>query len=120
MEVKITKRQLLRHDNNDMVTNWFYKVNGRIYNDSGDRYRSFRFVAWIDGDDLWFYDGDGKTDNEEDWTFVPLDEYLDYYAIPGFTNLIKSYDDTTAFYDACNESIEHWNDLVSRSPYWYC
>ena len=111
-EVKITKRQLLRHDNNEMVTNWFYLVHGRIYNDEDTMYKRFRFVVWIDGEDLWFYDGENttNTDDEENWSFVPLDEYLNYYAIPSFTDYIKDFDDCDEFYEVCNDSIRNWNE----------
>ena len=110
MEIKITRRELLRHDNNEMVTNWFYLVHGRLVNDDDTKYKRFKFVVWIDGQDLWFYDGDGTTDNEEDWSFVPLDEYLNYYAIPSFTDCINSYDDCDYFYEICNDSIRNWNE----------
>lgn len=108
--VKITKRTLLKHDNNEMVTNWFHLINGRIYNKDETRYRKFRFVTWIDGQDLWFYDGDGKTDNDDDWTFIPMEEYLNMYVIPSYTDLILGYDDCADFYEACNYTIERWNE----------
>ena len=111
MKIKITRRELLRHDNNEMVTNWFYLVHGRLHNDDDTRYRKFKFVVWIDGEDLWFYDGDDDSTNEEEkWSYVPVDEYLNYYCIPSFTDLIRSYDDCNEFYDACIDSINNWNE----------
>ena len=104
MEIKITRRELLRHDNNEMVTNWFYLVHGRLYNDDETMYKKFKFVVWIDGDDLWF------DDDDEGWSYVPLDEYLNYYCIPSFTDLIRGYDDCDDFYDACYDSIISWNE----------
>lgn len=93
-----------------MCTNWFYLINGRIENDDNTRFKKFRFVVWIDNNDLWFHTVDGKTDNDDDWHFVPLKEYLNDYAIPSFTDSINSYEDCTAFYELCNDSIIQWNE----------
>lgn len=101
-KVKITKRTLLRHDNNCMVTNWFYLVNGRAYTDDGERYQKFRFVVWIDAGDLYELDCES------------VDEYLNYYAIPSFTDYIPEHLTDSAqldtFIEVCNDSIHWWND----------
>ena len=99
---KITKRRLLRHDNNCMVTNWFYLVNGRAYCDDGQHYFPFKFVCWIDAGDMYEVDCDD------------VKEYLDYCSIPWFTDLIPdSLTDSaqlSEFIEACNESITFWNE----------
>ena len=113
MEIKVTKRTLLWHQSNDMCCNWYWKVQGRIINDSGTRYRKFLFIVHYDYDDIaeWF-----EPDNDicPAITDKMHKEYLDELIWASYTDFIKSYDDCKQFYSLCRESIERWNDIVRR------
>lgn len=114
MEIKITKRTLVYHPNNDMVCNWYYLVQGRIINDQKTRFRKFKFIVMFDADDLW------EWNNKETISQADLREYTDELAYAQFTCYIANYDDVSEFYKLCSESIERYNKLIDsqNAPWW--
>ena len=50
--VEITKKELLMEQNNDMAHNFYYKINGKIYNKEKTKYKKFKFVLSYDIFDL--------------------------------------------------------------------
>lgn len=111
MNIKITKRKLIDEAHNSTVGNqWWYKVNGRIENDDNTLYKPFYFVLFFDGDDLWEA---GLVEEDEIITDKILREYVDELS-GSMCDLIKSFDDCKDFIDACNGTIERWNDMKRR------
>lgn len=106
MEIKITKRQLLEEQNNDMTHNWTYLVYGKIYNDNHTRYRKFKFVVFFDSEDIydWYEEKDYITQKD-------VSDYLDEL-ISSNLFYINSYDDTKAFYELCNDTITKYNERI--------
>ena len=104
-EVKITKTSKLLEVNNDMVHNFYYLVHGRIINKDRTKYKKFRFVLFYDIFDLQeYWENDKITKNMEK-------EYRDVL-IFNMVSTIKSYDDTTDFYELCNNTIKDYNKIV--------
>ena len=114
MEIRITKREKLDEWNNSMCSGVEYCVHGRIINDDKTRYRPFKFIANIDGQDLWKDECDDE--NEDCYTYR---EYLDECVIPSFTDNIQSYDDCKYFYSLCNETINKYNETIRRRNSYY-
>lgn len=108
MEIKITKRTLLKEVNNDMCHNWYYYVQGRIYNDTKTRYRKFAFIVWFDVFDMM------DSLDIDAYTKQDIRQYVEK-CIFCFTDTIKSYDDCKDFYKLCEESIDHWNNTFCRA-----
>ena len=104
MEIKITKRTLLKEVNNEMCHNWYWLIQGRIINDAGTRYRKFKFVEWFDVFDVQDYFEDGTYNKKR------VLEYLNE-CIWSRVDLIRGYDNCEEFYLMCNETIENWNRL---------
>lgn len=93
MEIKITKRQKLLEINNDMCHNYYYLVNGRIYNDDKTAYRKFKFIPWfdiIDVDEYFNYDDEHDTWLENPVTQSMIDEYLEE-CIWAYVSIITEY-----------------------------
>lgn len=103
MEVKITKRTLLKEVCNDMCHNWYWHIQGRIYNDDGTRFRKFGFVEWFDAFDVQDYSEDGTHSRENVMEF--LNE-----CIACRLDLVRSYDDCAEFFNMCRETIRKWNE----------
>lgn len=102
MEIKITKKEKLKEVNNCMCHNFYYLIHGQIINDDKTRYKKFRFVLWFDVFDILEY-------FEQDYyTKENIKEYIDV-SIWGYLDLIHNYDDTTDFYNTCNDTIEKYN-----------
>ena len=112
MEIKITKRTLLREVNNDMCHNWYWLVQGQIINDEGTRYRKFKFVEWFDCFEVqeWAEDGTHSKKN--------VRAYLDE-VIGSRLDLIVDYDNCKCFYAECNLTIENYNKTFFGNRYAY-
>lgn len=106
MEIKITKRRLLKEVDNDMCHNWYWLIYGQIINDEGTRYRSFKFVEWFDAFDVQEYSEDGTHSKEN------VREYLDT-CIDCRLDLVRDYNNCEEFYKMCNQTIEKWNNSLS-------
>ena len=104
MNIKITRRKKLYEVNNDMVHNWYYLINGRIYNDDNTMYRTFKFVEWFDVFDVQEYFEEDK---------INVKEYLEE-CISCRLGYINNFDDCQAFYDMCNDTINNWNKLAKH------
>ena len=106
MDVKITQRRLVWEVNNDKCHNYYYLVLGRFYNEDHTRYRKFKFVEWFDIFDVMeYHDKDSVTKSD---ILEMLNAHID-----SRLSLIKGYDDCKEFYNSCNISIAHYNDLVN-------
>ena len=105
MVIKITRRQLICEVHNNTVGNQYhYLVHGKIYNEDYSKLKRFKFIVWFDGYDLLeFFDGDYTPDR--------ILEYVDC-AIESYTSMIIDFDNCNAFYEACNNSIEHYNAMA--------
>ena len=104
-DVKITKISKLLEINNDMVHNFYYLVNGRIINESKTKYKKFRFVLFYDIFDLQEYYENVEITKD-------MEQAYRNELIFGITSTIKSYDDTKAFYELCNDTIKDYNKIV--------
>lgn len=105
MEIKITKKQCIYKQYNDMVANEYWLVSGKIYNDDKTFSKKFRLVIWYDLQDIQeYFDKDYATEKDKK---LYLDELIYSY-----TDTIKDYKDTKEFYDLCNETINNYNKLI--------
>lgn len=102
MEIKITKRQKLYEQHNDMISNYYYLVYGKIFNDNNTKYKKFKFVIHFDGYDLAELEM-----NKEDYLGLSINNMIEE---------IVSYENTKRFYELCNKSINDYNDLAKH---WY-
>lgn len=107
MEIKITKKNKLLEQNNEMCHNYYYLINGKILNDEKKRYRPFKFVLSFDVFEIQeYFEQDYYTkENLRDYINMLCDYYLQF---------IKSYDDCKEFYEMCNESINSYNQTMNR------
>ena len=97
MRTEINRKELLRQDG----YNWIYLIHGKIYNESGQKFRTFRFVIWIDISDI------EKNINEL------FNNKLNSY-INKALSLIINYDEVDNFYNYCNNSINKWNEELNK------
>lgn len=106
MEPKITKRTLLREINNEMCHNYYYLVNGKMYNDTHTKYKHFKFVVFFDIYDVyeWYED-------KQAFTKADIREYLDVL-IGSYLDYIKSFDDCDEFYAVCSQTIKDYNERL--------
>lgn len=111
IDFEITKKTKLKEVNNEMAHNYYYLIQGRLYNDKKDkatRYKKFKFVEFFDIFDLQeYFDKDIITKTD-------IKNYLNDREIIELT-LIKDYKDTKHikdFYEFCNETINDYNDHV--------
>lgn len=108
MEIKITKRTLAYEVNNDKVHNYYYYVQGHMYNDDNTKYKKFRFIVSFDVYDLAdFYDKDVFTKND-------ILNYVNEMSFCCFTDYIKTYDDCKYFHELCKQSIENYNKILPK------
>lgn len=109
VDFKITKRTKLFEQNNDMAHNYYYLIQGHIYNENKTRYRKFKFVLWFDIFDLQeFFEKDIISQND-------IKQYLNEIEFTHLLN-IENYDDTQGlkqFYDYCNDTIKDYNRIIS-------
>lgn len=106
MEVKITKRRLLKEVDNEKCHNWYWLIYGQIINDEGTRFRKFKFVEWFDVFDVQEYSEYGTSAKED------VMEYLDQ-CIFCRVDMIRGYNDCADFYEMCNRTIEKWNRSIN-------
>lgn len=113
MEIKVTKRTKLQEVNNDMCHNWYYLVNGKIINDEKTRQRRFKFVVWFDVEDVF----ENISEERDHYTKEDVNECLDM-CIFCYVDMIRGYETEQCkdFFEACNDSIKHWNE-ISRYMY---
>ena len=105
--IKITKRECLENYNNEMCSFREYLVHGKIYNADNTRYRKFRFIINYEPNDICdFFEIDRYTKQHEK-------DYQDEL-IFSITNYINDYNDTTAFYSVCNDTINEHNERNRR------
>ena len=100
-EVRITKKILAREVNCDKCHNWYYCINGRLYNQDHTRYIKFTFVLWFDVFDLL------ESIDQDSYTKDDIKNYLDEY-IYGIS-FPEDYDKCGDFFDFCNETIDRYN-----------
>ena len=105
MEIKITKKTKLLEVNNSMVHNYYYLINGKIYNDDDDtKYKKFKFVLLFDIFDLQEYYEDYEEITEE------MKKYIEEMVFC-CTGMINDYDKLDNFYEFCNSTIENYNRI---------
>lgn len=120
MEIKITKRTKVLEINNDMCHNYYYLVNGRIYNDDKTAYRKFKFISWFDifdVDEYFNYDDENDTWNKNLVTQEMIKEYLEE-CIWAYVSMVTDYNNENQlkhFYQMCNDSIFNYNNIAK---YW--
>lgn len=116
IDFEITKKEKILEINNEMCHNYYYLIHGRIYNENKTRMRKFKFVQWFDIFDVQEFFDDKEIINYDD-----ILEYLNNLDIPYIYN-IKSYNDEKGlndFYSFCNNSINNYNNLITRKKRWF-
>ena len=106
--IEITKRVLLDKWNNCMSSGEEYLIYGRILNAEKTRYRRFRFVVSFE---YWEVE---EYFEKDFFTKQDVKEYLEE-SIAGYTLAVRGYNDTKAFYEMCNDSIERYNDRIRKA-----
>lgn len=105
VDYKITKRTKLLEVNNDKAHNYYYLVQGKIYNKEKTRFRRFKLVKFFDIFDLMeWHDKDCISKNE-------ILEYINEL-VDNDIMIIKDYNDIEGlkrFYDLCKNTIENYN-----------
>ena len=110
MEIKITKRELLKKNINDMEAREWWLVHGKIYNDDKTFSKRFRVVIDFEWQDIQdYFEKDSFTDADRKQYINVL---VDYY-----TCYINDFDHVKEFYNMCNETITNYNN--KRKAYCY-
>ena len=110
VDFKITKKEKLYEQNNDMAHNYYYLIHGRIYNKEKTKYRKFKYVEWFDIFDVQEY-FDKEWIGQED-----IKEYLNELENTYLVS-INDFNDTKhlkEFYKFCNKTIEDYNNLAKH------
>lgn len=109
VDFEITRKTKLKEINNDMCHNYYYLIQGRMYNDKKEKatkYKKFKWVEFFDIIDLQEY-------FEKDYiTEQDIKDYLNDRECIDLT-LINDYNDTkhiNDFYKYCNDTINDYND----------
>ena len=109
--VDITHKSLLSYVNNMACTNYYYLVNGRIYNKNyikglkdSKKYKLFKFVLFFDAFDVQeYFEKDYYTkENLEEYLNILIDNNLD---------LIKNFNDISDFDKMCKQTIEDYKKI---------
>lgn len=110
VDYKITKRTKLLEVNNDKAHNYYYLVQGKIYNEEKTKFRRFKLVEFFDIFDLMeWYDKD----------YIKNDDILQYVneLVDNDIMIIKDYSDIEGlkrFYELCNNTIKNYNNFNGR------
>ena len=108
VDFEITRKTKLLEVNNDMAHNYYYLIQGKIYNNEKNKYRRFKYVEFFDIFDLQEY-------FEKDIiTAKDIKEYLEQIENSYLSN-IKNFNDKKhlkKFYEYCNETINNYNSIV--------
>lgn len=107
MNIKITKRERIYTQYNDMVANEYWLVYGKVYNQDKTISRSFKLVVMLDLFDVMEY-FEKETISEKD-----KKEYVDIIT-ESYTSYINSFEDMKEFYSVCNETIINYNNFMKR------
>ena len=107
MNIKITKRETIYTQYNDMVSNEYWLVYGKVYNQDKTLSRKFKLVVMIDLFDVMEY-FEKNTISEKN-----KKEYVDIIT-ESYTSYINSFDDMKEFYNVCNETIINFNNFIKR------
>ena len=100
----ITKMTKLKEINNEMCHNYYYLINGRIYNDDKSRFKKFKFVYWFDIFDVMEYlDKDRITKKD-------FRDFLNGTAWTCVDGYINDYNNLDGLYNFCNNTIEQYNN----------
>jgi hypothetical protein len=111
IDFKITKKTKILEVNNDMCHNYYFLIQGRLYNENKTKYKKFKFVEWFDIFDLQeYYEKDVITKNE-------IKNYVENLVDNmgcSYIEDIKDYNDEKSlkeFYEYCNETIKQYNKI---------
>lgn len=106
IDFKITKTKLLLEQNNDMCHNFYYLIQGRLFNEEKTKYRKFKFVEWFDiFDAMEYFEKDSVTKTEIKQLALEL--------ACSYIEQVNDYSDEKSlkdFYAMCNETIKDWNN----------
>lgn len=109
IDFKITKQTKILEINNEMCHNYYFLINGRIYNEEKTKYKKFKYVEWFDIFDVQEFFNDKEYITKED-----IKDYLNNLENIYLLN-IKDYNDTKnlkEFYNYCNETINNYNKIA--------
>lgn len=111
VDFKITKTKLLKEHNTDMAHNYYFLIQGRLYNEDKTRYRKFKFVQMVDIFDVQEY-------FDIEWVNIKDAKECALEFACSLIEMVNDYNDKKNlhyFYEMCNETIENWNKLAC---YW--
>lgn len=109
IDFKITKQTKILEINNEMCHNYYFLINGRIYNEEKTKYRKFKYIEYFD-----IFDVQEFFDDKEYITKNDIIDYLNNLENSYLLN-IKNYNDKKGlkeFYNYCNETIINYNKIV--------
>lgn len=111
IDYKITKTRLLKEHNTDMAHNYYFLIQGRLYNEDKTKYRKFKFVEWVDIFDIQEY---------YDIEWVSVKDAKDYAleCARSRIEIVKDFNDEKSlrdFYNIMVKTIENYNKLAC---YW--
>jgi hypothetical protein len=104
---KITKKTKILEINNDMCHNYYFLIQGRLYNENKTKYKKFKYILWFDIFDLQEYFDKEIIYNSDILQYVNELECIELLNI-------KNYNDEKglkAFYEYCNETIKKYNQI---------
>lgn len=108
VDFKVTKKIKLLEVDNDMCHNYYYLIQGKIFNKEKTRYRKFKYVEFFDIFDLQeYFEKDLITKND---IKIFLNDIENSYLAN-----IKDFEDKETlkeFYEYCNETIKNYNDIL--------
>lgn len=97
MRTEINRKELLKEEE----SYWVYLIHGKIYNEDNSKFRNFRFVVWLD------------INNMEISINELFNNKLNNY-INRILSLIINYNEVDNFYNYCNNSINKWNEKLNK------
>jgi hypothetical protein len=110
IDFKITKKTKILEVNNSMCHNYYYLIQGRLYNETKTKYKKFAYIDFFDIFDLQeYFDKDIITKNDIKYYLSEKEAPLICY--------IENYDDKKhiqEFFDYCNETITNFNNIYNK------
>lgn len=106
--METTKATIVYKQYNDMASNVYVQVYGRIYNSDKTRYRHLSMIVWLDIDEVCeYWDKDAVSDRD-------IRQCAAEIALNNMYAYCSDYNNVSALYEYANSTIKRYNELMDR------